>query len=61
MLRIRLTDGGMMGVSPVDMSLYMDVFNRHNEITRTVEEIPGGVGGVRNRCKSACGGSGFGG
>ncbi|PLV50458.1 hypothetical protein X011_13370 [Mycobacterium tuberculosis variant microti OV254] len=25
------------------MSLYMDMFNRHTEITRTVEEIPGGV------------------
>ena len=42
-LRIRLTDGGMMGASPADMSLYMDMFNRHNEITRTVEEIPGGI------------------
>ncbi|HTX93338.1 MAG TPA: hypothetical protein VME67_00005, partial [Mycobacterium sp.] len=28
-LRIRLTDGGMMGASPADMSLYMDMFNRH--------------------------------
>ena len=35
---------GMMGnVGPADMSLYMDMFNRHNEITRVVEEIPGGV------------------
>ncbi|MEB3980398.1 hypothetical protein OQ968_03880 [Mycobacterium sp. 663a-19] len=42
-LRIRLTDGSMMGASPADMSLYMDMFNRHNEITRTVEDIPGGV------------------
>jgi hypothetical protein len=43
-LRIRLTDGGgMMGAGPADMSLYMDMFNRHTEITRTVEEIPGGV------------------
>ncbi|HTX96521.1 MAG TPA: hypothetical protein VME67_17645, partial [Mycobacterium sp.] len=42
-LRIRLTDGGMMGASPADMSLYMDMFNRHTEITRAVEEIPGGV------------------
>jgi hypothetical protein len=41
---IRLTDGGgMVGASPADMSLYMDMFNRHTEITRTVEEIPGGV------------------
>ena len=42
-LRIRLTDGGMMGASPADMSLYMEMFNRHNEISRTVEEIPGGI------------------
>src|ERR1700730_8061729 len=40
---IRLTDGGMMGASPADMSLYMEMFNRHTEITRTVEEIPGGL------------------
>jgi hypothetical protein len=43
-LGIRLIDGGgMMGASPADMSLYMDMFNRHNEITRIVEEIPGGI------------------
>ena len=45
--RFRLTngpgDGGMMGVSAADMPLYMDMFARHNEIRRTVEEIPGGV------------------
>ncbi|MDH6244030.1 hypothetical protein [Mycobacterium sp. OTB74] len=40
---IRLTDGGMMGVGREDMGRYMEMFNRHNEITRTVEEIPGGV------------------
>ncbi|MGZ5396338.1 MAG: hypothetical protein ACXWEI_12980, partial [Mycobacterium sp.] len=39
---IGLTQGGMMG-GPVDMSRYMDMFARHNEISRTVEEIPGGV------------------
>jgi hypothetical protein len=33
----------MMGVSAADMHLYMDMFARHNEISRTVEEIPGGV------------------
>ena len=33
----------MMGVSADDMQLYMDMFARHNEISRTVEEIPGGV------------------
>ena|SRR6516225_2410436 len=42
-LSVRLTDGGMMGASPADMSLYMEMFNRHTEITRTVEEIPGGI------------------
>jgi hypothetical protein len=43
-LRIRLTDGGgMMGATPADMSRYVDMFNRHSEITRTVEEIPGGI------------------
>ncbi len=36
--------GGMMGnVSDADMNIYMDMFNRHTEITRTVEQIPGGV------------------
>jgi len=33
----------MMGVSGADMSLYMEMFSRHNEIHRVVEEIPGGV------------------
>lgn len=43
---LRLTNGpgdGMMGVSAADMQLYMAMFARHNEINRTVEEIPGGV------------------
>jgi hypothetical protein len=36
--------GGMMGtVSTADMNIYMDLFNRHTEIQRTVELIPGGV------------------
>jgi hypothetical protein len=34
---------GMMGMDPADMRTYMEMFNRHNEITRSVEEIPGGV------------------
>lgn len=34
---------GMMGATGIDMSVYMEMFNRHNEIRRTVEEIPGGV------------------
>ncbi|AFM20334.1 hypothetical protein Mycch_5700 (plasmid) [Mycolicibacterium chubuense NBB4] len=37
-------DPGMMGsASRMDMSTYMDMFNRHNEIRRRVEDIPGGV------------------
>jgi CubicO group peptidase (beta-lactamase class C family) len=35
--------GGMMGMSAADMQLYMQMFARHNDISRTVEEIPGGV------------------
>jgi hypothetical protein len=42
-VRIRLTDGGMMGATAADMSGYMEMFRRHTEISRTVEEIPGGV------------------
>jgi len=39
-----MMNGGMMGnVSAADMNIYMDMFNRHTEIRRTVEEIPGGV------------------
>ncbi|MDQ2708695.1 MAG: hypothetical protein M3Z25_14095 [Actinomycetota bacterium] len=35
---------GMMGsATQPDMSSYMEMFNRHTEIRRTVEEIPGGV------------------
>jgi hypothetical protein len=41
---IRLADhDGCMGVGPGDMRRYAEMFNRHSEITRTVEEIPGGV------------------
>lgn len=36
--------GGMMGnVSTADMNIYMDMFNRHTELKRRVELIPGGV------------------
>lgn len=35
---------GMMGsASSADMSSYMDLFNRHDEITRSVAAIPGGI------------------
>ena|SRR5271157_5081259 len=42
---IHLTDadGCMGGVGMADMNLYMDMFMRHREISRTVEEIPGGI------------------
>jgi hypothetical protein len=32
-----------MGAGPVDMSRYIEMFMRHREINRVVEEIPGGV------------------
>ena len=41
--------GGMMGgrmmgsATSADMTTYMDLFNRHTELHRTVEEIPGGI------------------
>jgi hypothetical protein len=44
-----LTDGGgfigagFMGAGHMDMSRYMEMFMRHNEINRIVEDIPGGV------------------
>lgn len=35
---------GMMGsASSAEMSSYMDLFNRHEEITRSVTPIPGGI------------------
>ncbi len=34
---------GMMGVGSADMNRYMDLFNRHTEIRRTVEQIAGGT------------------
>lgn len=40
---IQLIDHNGMGVDATDMSRYMEMFNRHNEITRIVEEIPGGI------------------
>ena len=41
---IRLTDGcGFMGADSIDMTRYMEMFSRHREINRVVEEIPGGV------------------
>jgi hypothetical protein len=37
-------EGGMMGgTTRADMSAYMEMFSRHREISRVVEEIPGGV------------------
>ncbi|BBZ53745.1 hypothetical protein [Mycolicibacterium phocaicum] len=40
---VRLTDGAMMGVGGADMARYMEMFARHTELRRTVEDIPGGV------------------
>jgi hypothetical protein len=34
---------GFGGATGMDMSMYMEMFSRHNEIRRTVEEIPGDV------------------
>jgi hypothetical protein len=39
-----MMSGGMMGsATSADMTTYMDLFNRHTELRRTVEEVPGGV------------------
>jgi hypothetical protein len=35
--------GPGMGVSGMDMSRYMNMFMRHSELRRNVEEIPGGI------------------
>ena len=40
---MRLIDHNGMGVDTADMSRYTEMFNRHSELTRTVEEIPGGI------------------
>ncbi len=34
---------GMGGVSSTDMSRYMNMFMRHGELRRSVEDIPGGI------------------
>jgi hypothetical protein len=39
----RMKGPGMDGVSGTDMSRYMNMFSRHDELRRTVEEIPGGI------------------
>jgi hypothetical protein len=39
-----MTNGGMMGsATSTDMSMYMKLFDRHTELRRTVDEIPGDV------------------
>ncbi len=40
---VRLIDHNGMGVDGMDMSRYSEMFDRHNEITRYVEEVPGGI------------------
>lgn len=38
------SNGGMMGsATSADMNTYMDMFDRHSQIRRTVEQIQGGV------------------
>lgn len=45
-----MTGGGMMGAATTaDMSSYMDMFDQHTNIRRTVEQIPGGVAPPPNR------------
>ena len=42
--RVAHADGpGFGGATSMDMSMYMEMFSRRNEIRRNVEEIPGGV------------------
>ncbi|MEP7104973.1 MAG: hypothetical protein ABI838_03900 [Chloroflexota bacterium] len=42
--RSGMMGAGMMGsATSADMSMYMELFNRHTELRRTVEEIPGGI------------------
>jgi len=36
-------EGMMGGATNTDMTVYMELFNRHTELRRTVEVIPGGV------------------
>ena len=45
MMEPRLMGTGMMMSGPpnMDMGLYMEMFRRRSELTRRVEEIPGGV------------------
>jgi len=38
----KLRNGGMMGTR-ADMSAYMELFDRHRELRRTVNVVPGGV------------------
>ncbi len=39
-----MMNGGMMGsATSADMSMYMKLFDRHTELRRTADEIPGGV------------------
>lgn len=35
--------GMMGGLSSADMRIYMEMFSRHGELKRTVEDIPGGI------------------
>jgi hypothetical protein len=39
----RANGPGMGGVSSTDMGRYMNMFMRHRELRRTVDEVPGGI------------------
>ena len=42
--RVAHADGpGFGGATSMDMGMYMEMFSRHDEIRRSVEEVPGGV------------------
>jgi hypothetical protein len=43
MMHGMMGSGGMMNVSDRDMSIYMEMFNRHTEIRRHVEQLPNGI------------------
>ncbi len=43
MMQNGMMGGGMMNVSQHDMSVYMEMFNRHTEIRRNVELLSNGI------------------
>jgi len=43
MMQSMIGSGGMMNVSQSDMQIYMDMFEHHREIRRTVQQLPNGI------------------